>query len=422
MNIFLIIFLGGTFLDVVINLILEKADHSFRKKHGREIPEIAAPYVDAETVDKTCRYEDAKFVFWVPQFIISAGLTVYLMLYGFYPSIFSHIVNWTENAYFQAILFMIIAEIPVVILSMPFDLYREFGIEKYFGFSHMTVGMWIADAIKSIIVGLLISVPLLSAVLFIVFHFENWWWLLAGGIYLVFSLGLSIIYPKFIAPLFNKFTPLPEGELKTRLEALLDKCGFKSNGLYVMDASKRSGHSNAYFTGFGKAKRVVLYDTLINQMTPEEIEAVLGHELGHYKHHHIIKKMAFMIPLVFLFLFAAFILLKIPALYEAAGFTMNQGEIPGTEYFFAGMFLLSVIFTGYGTLLHPVMNYFSRKDEFQADAFSKEVCGSGEPLVTALIKLNKENLSELQVPKVYSVFNYSHPPLLERIRALQNKD
>lgn len=420
MNIFLIIFLAGTILDVVINLILEKVDHSFRQKHGREIPDAVSQYVDAQTVDKTCRYEDAKFSFWVPQFIISAGLTVYLFMFNFYPSVFNFACAWTENRYFQAILFMILAEIPVVILSIPFDLYREFGIEKYFGFSHMTIGMWIADSIKSIVVGLIISVPLLCIVLFIVFHFENWWWLLAGGIYLVFSLGLSIIYPKFIAPVFNKFTPLPEGELKTRLEALLAKCGFKSSGLFVMDASKRSGHSNAYFTGFGKTKRVVLYDTLINQMTPAEIEAVLGHELGHYKHHHIVKRMCVMIPLVFAFLFAAFILLKLPAVYQAAGF--NVTDIPGTEYFFAGMFLLSMIFTGYGTLLHPVMNYFSRKDEFQADAFSKKICGSGEPLVTALIKLNKENLSELQVPVIYSVFNYSHPPLLERIRALQNKD
>ena len=184
-----------------------------------------------------------------------------------------------------------------------------------------------------------------------------------------------------------------------------------------MDASRRSGHSNAYFTGFGKAKRVVLYDTLIEQLTPEEIEAVLGHELGHYKHHHILKKMLFMIPAVFVTLFVISLLIKLPFLYEGFGFVVPQ-EIP-YQLMFIGTFLIALTFGNWSTLLTPIANFFSRHDEFQADAFAKQICGNGEALCTALIKLNKENLSEIQVPKIYSIFYYNHPPLLERIAALR---
>ena len=184
--------------------------------------------------------------------------------------------------------------------------------------------------------------------------------------------------------------------------------------MFVMDASKRSKHSNAYFTGFGKTKRVVLYDTLIAQLKPEEIKAVLGHELGHYKHHHIIKKMCVMIPCIFGALFLMSLFISRSDLYTTFGFTVQ----PVPEVQFLGIFLLGLVFGGFGTLLSPVTNFFSRRDEFQADAFAKNLCGTGKPLVTSLVTLNKENLSELTEPKIYSVFNYSHPPLLERIRAL----
>ena len=184
-----------------------------------------------------------------------------------------------------------------------------------------------------------------------------------------------------------------------------------------MDASKRSGHSNAYFTGFGKSKRVVLYDTLIEQLTIDEIEAVLGHELGHYKHHHILKKMMFMIPGVFAALFVASLFIKLPELY--IGFGFDVGDFIPYQMMFIGVFLISLVFGEWMDLFRPILNFLSRRDEFQADAFAKKICGSGEPLCTALIKLNKENLSEIQVPKIYSVFNYNHPPLLERIAALR---
>ena len=416
-NIFVIIFIIGTVFSFSLNMLLERLDFTFRKKHGREIPEILSQHVDFQTLDKTCLYEDAKYRLWIPSSILETILSLYLVFCGFYPALIERIWTWTDNPFFAALLFLVLGGIPGALLSIPFALYSEFGIEKHFGFSNMTIRMWIADEIKGFFVNLLILTPLLLAMIALFKYTAGWWWLLLGCVYLVFSLGISIIYPIFIAPIFNKFTPLEDGELKSRLEELLKKCGFKASGLFVMDASRRSGHSNAYFTGFGKSKRVVLYDTLIEQLTIDEIEAVLGHELGHYKHHHILKKMLFMIPAVFASLFVISLLINLPLLYKGFGFV--SGEVVPYQMMFIGIFLLSLVFGDWGILLSPIMNSLSRHDEFQADAFAKEICGTGEPLCTALIKLNKENLSEIQVPKIYSVFNYSHPPLLERIKALR---
>lgn len=416
-NIFVIIFIVGTVFSFLLEMLLERIDFSFRKKHGREIPEIVSSHVDSDTLNKTCLYEDAKYRLWIPSSILETLLSFYLVFCGFYPVLIERIWTWTDNSFFAAILFLILGGVPGALLSLPFALYSEFGIEKHFGFSNMTLGMWFADEIKGFFVNMTIMIPLLLAMIGLFKYASDWWWILLGCIYFAFSIGISIIYPIFIAPIFNKFTPLEEGELKTRLEELLKKCGFKASGLFVMDASRRSGHSNAYFTGFGKSKRVVLYDTLIEQLSIDEIEAVLGHELGHYKHHHILKKMLFMIPAVFAVLFVISMLVKLPSLYSGFGF-VNVEVVP-YQMMFIGIFLLSLVFGEWGILLNPIMNFMSRRDEFQADAFAKKICGTGEPLCTALIKLNKENLSEIQVPKIYSVFNYNHPPLLERIAALR---
>ena len=416
-NIFVILFIVGTIFSFLLEMLLERIDFSFRKKHGREIPEIVSSHVDSDTLNKTCLYEDAKYRLWIPSSILETLLSFYLVFCGFYPVLIERIWTWTDNSFFAAILFLILGGVPGALLSLPFALYSEFGIEKHFGFSNMTLGMWIADEIKGFFVNMTIMIPLLLAMIGLFKYASDWWWILLGCIYFAFSIGISIIYPIFIAPIFNKFTPLEEGELKTRLEELLKKCGFKASGLFVMDASRRSGHSNAYFTGFGKSKRVVLYDTLIEQLSIDEIEAVLGHELGHYKYHHILKKMLFMIPAVFAVLFVISMLVKLPSLYSGFGF-VNVEVVP-YQMMFIGIFLLSLVFGEWGILLNPIMNFLSRRDEFQADAFAKKICGTGEPLCTALIKLNKENLSEIQVPKIYSVFNYNHPPLLERIAALR---
>jgi len=422
-NIFVILFFIGTFLNFILDMILEFVDFSFRKKHGTEIPEEVKDLIDSETLAKTCKYENAKYKFWIPKTIISFLLGIYLIISGFYPAVFETICTWFDNSIIVNLLFIFFTSIPGMILGIPFELYSIFGIEKQFGFCKMTFGTWILDKIKGVFISCVIAIPLLAIACLLFKNAPNFWWLLLGGVYVAFSLLISVIYPIFIAPLFNKFTPLEEGELKTRLENLLQKCGFKSSGLFVMDASKRSGHSNAYFTGFGKSKRVVLYDTLIAQLTPEEIEAVLGHELGHYKHHHIIKRMCTMIPLIFVVLFVVSLLIKFPNLYEGFGFQIiknESGEI-SHKMMMVGLIFAGTVFGGFAPFASLISNFFSRKDEFQADKFGKEICENEKPLISALIKLNKENLSEIQVPKIYSAFNYGHPPLLERISALKGK-
>ncbi len=416
-NIFVVLFIVGSAFGFLLDTTLDFIDFRFRKKHGTEIPPMLQGHVDESVLKKTCRYEDAKYKFSIPRSIFGLALGYYLVFSGFYPALFGVVLGWTENSFFCAYFFLILGSVPALLLTVPFDLHSEFGIEKQFGFSKMTLGLWVADRIKGLILNLLLLAPLIFAATMLFKHAGDLWWLFLGVVYLIFSLAVSVIYPIFIAPLFNKFQPLEDGELKTRLEKMLDSCGFKASGLFVMDASRRSGHSNAYFTGFGKSKRVVLYDTLIEQLSVEEIEAVLAHELGHSKKHHIIKRLVVMIPLVFVVLYAVSIFIKMPSLYSGFGFAV--GDVVPYQMMVVGLFLLSVAFGDFDCLVSPVSNFFSRKDEFEADAFSKKLCGSGDALVTALIKLNKENLSEIQVPKIYSVFYYNHPPLLERISALK---
>lgn len=244
--------------------------------------------------------------------------------------------------------------------------------------------------------------------------FPKTWWIFVTIILFCFTLTAQIIYPLIIAPLFNKFTPLKEGELKDSIIKLLEEKGFKSAGIFVMDASKRSGHSNAYFGGMGKSKRIVLYDTLIKQLSTEELTAVLAHEIGHYKKKHILKRFLLMIPVEFLVLFILNILANIPSLYEGFGFyQINTIGIQSVQ--FIGLFLSIILYGSVQEIFSPLFNILSRKDEYEADNFAAELTGNPDYLANALIKLNSENLSDLIPSKLYAFWNYSHPTLIERI-------
>lgn len=417
-NIFVMVYLAGTALHLCLNWWLEYISWRNRQLHGTEIPQELAGFVDEQLLIKTCGYKNARYAVWKPQFVLGVILDAGLLLSGVYPRLFLFITGLCPSLYVAMLLFFAVESLPGALLSLPFDLYEEFGIEKRFGFSTMTLKLWIIDELKGLVVSAVLGIPLGALMIWLILHAAGWWWLLIGTVFMAFSLIMSVVYPLWIAPLFNKFSALEEGELKERLSLLLDKAGFAAKGVYVMDASKRSRHSNAYFTGFGKSKRIVLYDTLVSQLTPSEIEAVLAHELGHYKHHHIIKRMCVMIPLVFASLFIAWCIVKLPLLYTGFGFVpavQNGSVIPYWQAM--GLFLESSVFSGYSVLTGVVGNYFSRRDEFQADAYAVRLCGGAEPLVTGLIKLNTENLSEITPPAVYCLFHYNHPPLLERIRA-----
>lgn len=424
---FLLVFVLASSFSFLLEEVLEFIDYRARKRNGGKVPKELFGYVDSKLLKRTAAYEDEKYRLYIPEHCAGFVLSLVLVLSGYYVAVYRQLFLVTGSVYKTALLFFLLASLPEALLSIPFAFKREFDIERRYGFSKMTLGMWILDGLKGLAVELVLACPLILLAVFLLLYLPGAWWILLSAVYVLLSLGLSFLYPVLIAPLFNKFTPLEPQELKGRLEALLDKTGFQSQGIFVMDASKRSSHSNAYFTGVGKNKRVVLFDTLLDQLSVDETESVLAHELGHYKLNHVIRRLAAAIPLTVFFLFAVSMAVKLPSLYTSFGFepetsiVLDGGrrvEAVLPYIHFIGVFLCGLVVAPFAPLFSLVANFFSRRDEFHADAFSAEVCGRSRSLVTALIKLHKENLSELTPPKIYCVFNYSHPPLLERIRAL----
>ena len=304
------------------------------------------------------------------------------------------------------------------LIELPLSLYQTFVVEQRFGFNQMTWRLWLVDAVKGVLVGAIVGLPLAAALLWLMGAAGPQWWLWAWGLWMGFNLLLMVVYPMWIAPLFNKFQPLADEALKARVTALMQRCGFTAQGLFVMDGSRRSAHANAYFTGFGAAKRVVFYDTLLKQLTPGEVEAVLAHELGHFHHRHIVKRMV----MLFGFSLAGFALLG--WLATQAWFYAGLGVQPSLALLVPSastapndalallLFLLAVpVFT---VFLGPLMAQFSRRDEFQADAYAMTQA-SGADLASALLKLYKDNASTLTPDPVYVRFYYSHPPASERL-------
>lgn len=430
-NPFVLIFLCGTIATFLINHFLEFIDFRARSKNGGSIPTVlqniplATETFDTEKLKNICAYENAKYFKWCLSSVFTVALDLALVIFGFYPFVFYFVCGITGfpsgigNSFCAFFLFMILTAVPSFVLNLPFSLYSEFVLEKKFGFSNMTLKLWIADTLKSMIIGLVLMALLnfVAAVAFV--KFASSWWFILAVVLIAFTFIMQVVYPKFIAPLFNKFSPLEDGEAKDKIMAILEKVGFKNGGLFVMDASKRSGHSNAYFSGFGKTKRIVLYDTLLKSLTPDELAAVLGHELGHFKLHHITKRLFIMIPMEFLVTFLLYKIAHIPELYYAFGFLDDITTETIANVQFIGIFLASMLWGAISEIITPLSNIFSRKQEYQADAFGADVCGSPEPLINGLIKLNSENLSELIPPKLYVFWNYSHPTLVERIEKLR---
>ncbi len=425
-NVFVIIFLVGATVSFAITQILELIDYRSRKRNGGVVPEILGKYPESEVLDqeklrRITEYENAKYFSWLPQNILSFALKIVLVVFGYYVFLYNLVVSWFGEpttvwgmikCFF---IFIMLADLPSSILDIPFSLYKEFKLEKRFGFSNMTFKLWIADGIKNIIMSALLMFALTSIASMLFISCPGYWWAVISGVMMVFIVLMNIIYPKFIAPMFNKFQPLEEGELRQRLEGMLAKAGFSSDGLYMMDASKRSGHSNAYFSGFGKAKRIVLYDTLIKSLSVDEIESVMAHEVGHYKLHHITRRMVSRFPLILVAALLLYLVGHMESLYTGFGFEVTNIDLMQ----FVGVELVITVFSAMSILFSPVRNMLSRKDEYAADRYSAKLCGTGKPLVTALIKLNSNNLSELIPPKVYSFFHYSHPTLVERTQALE---
>jgi STE24 endopeptidase len=296
------------------------------------------------------------------------------------------------------------------VVGLPFSLYRTFVIETRFGFNKMTGALYLADFAKQLLLTLLIGAPLLLTVLWLMTVMGSQWWLYVWTTWLGFNLLVMLLYPTLIAPLFNKFTPLADGDMKRRIEALLTRCGFSNSGLFVMDGSKRSGHGNAYFTGFGKAKRIVFFDTLLDKLAPTEVEAVLAHELGHYKRRHVWKRIAVMslVSLALLWLLGQ--LIDQPWFYAGLGVTHG-----GTAM---ALILFSLALPVFTFPLAPLMSWLSRRHEYEADAYAAQQANAAD-LVTALVKLYRDNAATLTPDPLHSLFYDSHPPASERIAHLK---
>jgi STE24 endopeptidase len=304
------------------------------------------------------------------------------------------------------------------ILEAPFELYSTFVIEARFGFNKMTLGTYLLDALKGLLLGAILGLPLLLGVLWLMEKMGTLWWIYVWLVWVCFSLLLLFIYPNFIAPLFNKFQPLQDETLKQRIDALMKRCGFTSSGLFVMDGSKRSTHGNAYFTGFGKTKRIVFFDTLLQRLTPSEIDAVLAHELGHFKRHHVMKRIAitFILSLVFLWLLAQ--LMQSAWFYEGLGVHLQTAD-SGQSTALA-LLLFFMVLPIFSFLIQPLSSFYSRKHEFEADSYAATQTSAND-LSTALVKLYQDNAKTLTPDPLYATFYESHPPALERIAHLMEK-
>jgi len=299
------------------------------------------------------------------------------------------------------------------LLELPLDWYSTFRVEQRHGFNRTTTRLWLMDMLKGAGVGLALGLPLAALVLWIMGSSGGLWWLWAWFAWVAFNLVMLVLYPTVIAPLFNKFEPLPDEALKSRVQALMQRCGFAAKGLFVMDGSKRSAHSNAYFTGLGAAKRVVFYDTLLQRLSSAEVEAVLAHELGHFKHKHVLKR----IVVIFAMSLAGLALLG--WLANQSSFYVGLGVAPNLSApnDALALLLFMLVLPPFTFFVTPVMAHFSRRDEFQADAYA---CAQadGQALASALLKLNEDNAATLTPDRLYVRFYYSHPPASERLAAL----
>ncbi len=296
------------------------------------------------------------------------------------------------------------------IIDLPFTLYQTFVVEERFGFNKMTPKLWLGDLLKSSVIGVLIGLPIAAFILWLMGAAGSLWWLYAWTFWMGFNLLLLVIYPTLIAPLFNKFQPLEDETLKARVSALMQRCGFAAKGLFVMDGSKRSAHANAYFTGFGASKRVVFFDTLLKALSPGEVDAVLAHELGHFKHKHIIKRIVSM----FAMSLAGFALLGFLSQQVWFYLGLSVRPVPGGPNDALALLLFMMAVPVFTVFISPIFAQFSRKHEFEADAYAVAQT-NGADLKNALLKLYEDNASTLTPDPLYVKFYYSHPPASERL-------
>ena len=379
-------------------------------QHRDTVPPAFAGTMTLAAHRKAADYTVAKSRFGLVETAWSTAILLCWTLLGGIDILNKVLLAWMGGGMLQQLALLAAFAVMGGLLDLPFTLWQTFRLEERFGFNKITFKLWLADAAKGTLVGTLIGLPIAALILWIMAAAGTFWWAWAWAAWMGFNLLLMLVYPTFIAPLFNKFQPLDDATLKARVTALMQRCGFAAKGLFVMDGSRRSAHANAYFTGFGASKRVVFYDTLLRQLNAGEVEAVLAHELGHFKHRHIVKRMVMMFAM------------------SLAGFAL-LGWLSGQAWFYAGLgvqpnmsapndalalLLFMMAVPVFGFFVAPLTARLSRKHEFEADAYAVAQT-SGADLSAALLKLYQDNASTLTPDPLFVKFYYSHPPASERL-------
>lgn len=407
--IFLILFVGR----IVGRFILQQLNIRHLREHGKEIPQVFQGMIDEATLSKMVDYTYDNSRLETKEDLADDILEL-AVLFLLLPALVGKIAGLHLHLIWQALIFFGVLAAIGGIIGMPFDIYHTFVLEKKYGFSTITWKLWLADLIKSALISAVLTGIMLSAFMAFILCLPKSWWFWAWIFFTSFEILLLWLFPVVIAPLFNKYEPIRDEELKAKIESLLAKVGLKARGIFQVDEGKRSKHTNAYFTGIGKTKRIVLFDTLLDSHTHDEILAVLAHEIGHWKKKHILKQLIFMIAASFAGFYLVYLLVNWLPLYGAFG--LRSAPV------YAGLLLVSVYASCIGFFFSPLGAFISRRHEREADAMAHELTGTSKPMINALKRLAKDNLSNLHPHPWYVRFYYSHPPLPERIEYLGEMD
>ena len=411
-NSLLLTFLAVFLLRSGIQIYLNRINISHLRQHGTTVPEIFQDIIDPEKLKSISAYTIDSDHFNMVATLANQGLFLIILLSGFLPWLMKTISLWKYGPIGSGLIFFAVLSIFTNLLRIPFGLYETFVIEERYGFNVMKFKMWFLDLLKSIVIVAILGGLLLGLLLVLIIHGGNtWWvwaWMLVGGIELI----LLWLFPVVILPLFNKFDPIENKGLENRIKTLMEKVGLRAKGIFKMDASKRSKHTNAFFVGLGRSKRIVLFDTLLASHTEEEVLAVLAHEAGHWKKKHVLRMLVLLEILSFISFYAVAKFLNWPLLYQTFGF---QESIV-----YVGLFLIGAFISLLGNFAQPLGSAISRRFELEADDFALELMETGEPMRNALKRLASDNLANLTPHPLYAWVYYSHPPLVERIERLRN--
>lgn len=381
-------------------------------RYRAEVPAAFAGKISLAAHQKAADYTSDKVKLGQIELFYSSVILLLWTLGGGLNLLDGQWSHWISNPLWQGVAFVISMMLIGSLLDLPFSIYRTFVIEARYGFNRTAPGLFVTDLIKGVLLTLAIGTPLLWLVLWLMESAGTLWWVYVWAVWMGFSLLMLFIYPTWIAPLFNKFAPLEDAALRVRIENLLERCGFTSKGIFVMDGSRRSSHGNAYFTGLGDNKRIVFFDTLLKSLQSEEIEAVLAHELGHFKRKHVQKQIVAMAIMTFVSLGILGLLVQQPWFFHGLGI-----ETPSMH---AALVLFILLLSVLGVYIQPLFSYFSRRHEFEADDFAASQSDARD-LIQALVKLYEENASTLTPDPLYSAFHDSHPPAPVRIAHLSSK-